>query len=791
MPIQIQCPNVKCQQTVTVQEAIAGRSVRCRKCGTAFRATPTLDGQSNDTGVSTIGCDNGLFTSFPIEYGRYRILQLLGKGGMGAVYLAMDSQLNRKVALKIPFFNAKEEPKRAERFIREARSAASLHHPNICTVFDAGDVNGRPFITMAYIVGTPLEDLFEEDRLLPVHSAVEIIRKMAVALQKAHDQSIVHRDLKPANVMITPDGEPVIMDFGLAKLVGETDAKEARLTKDGAILGTPRYMAPEQVNGDQNAIAPATDVYALGVMLFELLTGRAPYSGSLLSVLSQIASAPVPNAKDLRSDIDEQLNTICRKAMAKAAIDRFATMDDLEAALSLWASVSSGSISNESRIRSVEFPGTVDGRMTTISGAMRSKTSGRKLGSHTLDGRNGRSLTSGTNEMSHASSVIAEAQSIRSPQSRVLAPIRFLLADSGRIVTLLSAIAGVIILALIAAIALGHWKRDSSLEKDAVVAVSRSETKDATTNPAKINNTTLVAVPPLRPSLSASDATPSKVLEFQRPEFGEWSKSVRMMPAHRQVEEVTRKLKELNPGFNGVLEPIFVGDAVTELTFITDAVTDISPVRALEKLSTLRCSGSSHFSGTLQDLAPLSGLKLQALSCYGTMVSDLTPLMGMPLASLHCQNTSVSDLSPLEGLPLRVLFCGWTRISSLSPLQGMNLSSLDCGTTNVSDLSPLVNMPISHLEFGQTKVQDISPLKEMPLQFLYFGGSPVSDLSPLAGMPLLSLDFARTKIEDISALKGMPLQYLNFVGSPVSDLSPLEGMPLRELRLTSRGCFKT
>jgi serine/threonine protein kinase len=685
---------------------------------------------------------------------------LLGKGGMGAVYLAMDSQLNRKVALKIPFFNAKEEPKRAARFVREARSAASLHHPNICTVFDVGEVNGRPFITMAYIVGTPLEDLFDEDRLLPVATAVEIIRKMALALQKAHDLSIVHRDLKTANVMITPDGEPVVMDFGLAKLVGETDAADAHLTKEGAILGTPRYMAPEQVSGDQNAIGPVTDVYALGVMLFELLTGRAPYSGPLFSMLSQIASAPVPNAKDLRREIDEQLSLICRKAMAKAAMDRFASMVELEAALSQWASVSSGALSEKSVVTGVESPNTVDGRATTISGTLRSKPSGRKSSSQTLDGSTRRSLTSRTTETSRNPSVIAEAQPIRSLQSRVAARVRFLLADSHRIVTQLSVIAGLIILTLIAAITLGHWKRNSIPEREAVAAVSPSEIKDVSENPAKINSATLVASPPLRPSLSTSDARLSEVLEFQRPEFKPWNttafqkwiKDVDAMTAEQQVEAVSKKLVELNPGFDGKVTPTIESRTVTGLHFSTGNVKDISPVRALRELKVLFQPGFfENRSSLLSDLSPLEGMSLISLTCQYTNVSDLTPLKGMKLKLLELNGSPVTDLSALKGIPLEGLNCNFTHVSDLTPLKAMPLKSLSIWGTKVTDLTPLAGLPLIGLSMNSTNVSDLSVLKGMQLVAMYCNNTKVSDYSSLEGMPLrfLHLDFNPSRDTDL------------------------------------------
>jgi serine/threonine protein kinase len=185
----------------------------------------------------------------PAEFGRYRVLRLLGRGGMGAVYLAHDTQLGRQVALKMPFLGAAESPQRAERFVREARSAAVLQHPNICTVFDAGQIDGRPFLTMAYIAGTPLEAEIDPEAPMSQVRAAEIARKIALALEHAHRKGIVHRDLKPANIMLTAEGDPVVMDFGLARRHSEAENNEAKLTHDGGIVGTPSYVSPEQVKG--------------------------------------------------------------------------------------------------------------------------------------------------------------------------------------------------------------------------------------------------------------------------------------------------------------------------------------------------------------------------------------------------------------------------------------------------------------------------------------------------------------------------------------------------------------
>jgi serine/threonine protein kinase len=197
------------------------------------------------------------FGRLPAPFGRYRLLKVLGQGGMGTVYLAGDPQLDRLVALKVPRFAADDDPEARGRFFREARAAATLRHAHICPVYDVGVVDGVHYLTMAYIEGRPLSDLVGPGRKpLPVRGVVALVRKLALALEEAHRQRVVHRDLKPANVMLTGRGEPVIMDFGLARRAGKRDA---RVTQEGTILGTPAYMAPEQARATPTTSArPAT-----------------------------------------------------------------------------------------------------------------------------------------------------------------------------------------------------------------------------------------------------------------------------------------------------------------------------------------------------------------------------------------------------------------------------------------------------------------------------------------------------------------------------------------------------
>jgi serine/threonine protein kinase len=267
----------------------------------------------------------------PASFGRYELTRLLGHGGMGAVYLARDTQLDRSVALKVPFFTAEDGPHVLERFFREARAAATLHHANICPIFDVGEINGIHFLTMAYIDGRSLAEVLRRGKQpISPRQAVTLVRRVALALAEAHRRQIVHRDLKPGNIMLTRDGTPIITDFGLAR---RCDTKDVRLTQSGTIVGTPAYMAPEQAKGKFEEMGPSCDIYSLGVILYEVLTRRLPFYGEPLELLAKLLTdEPEPPSQRCPA-IDAALDAICLKALAKKPADRYATMTDFAAAL--------------------------------------------------------------------------------------------------------------------------------------------------------------------------------------------------------------------------------------------------------------------------------------------------------------------------------------------------------------------------------------------------------------------------------------------------------------------------
>jgi WD40 repeat protein len=261
----------------------------------------------------------------------YEILGELGRGGMGVVYRARQRRPKRVVALKMIRDGGGTRPMGLNRFRAEAEAAARLQHPHIVQIYEVGDRDGRPYYSMEFVEGGSL-DKKTAKAPLPARQAAELLEVLARAVHYAHQHGVVHRDLKPANVLLALDGTPKISDFGLAKCLGEGAAGSAVAcrTQSGDVLGTPSYMAPEQAAGQSRRIGPLVDVYALGAILYEALTGRPPFQGdSLMDVLLQVRShEPVP-PKRLQPRVPRDLETICIKAMAKVPARRYTSAADL------------------------------------------------------------------------------------------------------------------------------------------------------------------------------------------------------------------------------------------------------------------------------------------------------------------------------------------------------------------------------------------------------------------------------------------------------------------------------
>ncbi|MDB5337475.1 MAG: serine/threonine protein kinase [Planctomycetaceae bacterium] len=259
-------------------------------------------------------------TDLPQIHG-YEVESVLGRGGMGIVYLARDLRLNRPVAIKMLLAGAYAGVGEQERFLREAESVAGLRHANIVQVYGAADHDGKSYFTMEYFEGGNLAQMLAGTPQ-PARKAAELLATLADAIHTAHQSGIVHRDLKPANVLLTADGIPKIADFGLARQFDSDDG----LTLSGARLGTPSYMAPEQTLGKSHMVGPAADIYALGAILYEMLIGRPPFQGENAVDIGRqvIADEPVPPAR-LNAKVPRDLETICLKCLFKDPSRRYAT----------------------------------------------------------------------------------------------------------------------------------------------------------------------------------------------------------------------------------------------------------------------------------------------------------------------------------------------------------------------------------------------------------------------------------------------------------------------------------
>jgi serine/threonine-protein kinase len=252
-------------------------------------------------------------TTPTILAGRYRVLDRLGAGGMATVYLAEDERLGRKVAVKRLHSDSPEDA--AQRFDREAKVGASLSHPNLVTVFDTVADDEGVLIVMEYVEGENLAQLMSRERV-PPEQAVSIIRQVAGALDHAHQAGVVHRDVKPANILITPDGKAKLVDLGIA-----TASERTQITAVGTVLGTPSYMAPEQLEG--GAITKAVDIYALGAVAFELLSGRKARQGRTpVEIAHQIASDPTPDIREAWSDAPPAAAAVLQQAMSRDRDER-------------------------------------------------------------------------------------------------------------------------------------------------------------------------------------------------------------------------------------------------------------------------------------------------------------------------------------------------------------------------------------------------------------------------------------------------------------------------------------
>lgn len=313
--LSVRCPH--CAHLIELSPGAPLSSIHCDSCGTDFSVV-------DDAAASQAAADIG-------QIGQFEVLGKVGTGAFGTVWKARDPRLDRWVSIKIPR-HRQLDPAEADQFLREARAAAQLRHPNIVSVHEVGRDANLIYLVCDFVEGVSLADWLTRQRLSP-HEAARLAAKLARALQHAHDAGVIHRDVKPQNILIDHAGEPHLTDFGLAR----REAGEVTLTLDGQLLGTPAYMSPEQARGEAHTADRRTDVYSLGAVLFQLLTGELPFRGNARMILQQVIQDDPPSLRKLNAHVPRDLETITLKCLAKDPGRRYLSARELADELDRFA----------------------------------------------------------------------------------------------------------------------------------------------------------------------------------------------------------------------------------------------------------------------------------------------------------------------------------------------------------------------------------------------------------------------------------------------------------------------
>ena len=812
---------------------------------------------------------------------RYALGCEVARGGMGAILRATDLSIERTVAMKVALDPASMDAEILQRFTQEAKLTGQLEHPNIVPVYDlSSDDHDRPFYTMKFVTGVTLHDILSKlkngDATTVAHYSLTqlltIFQKVGDAVAFAHSRNVIHRDLKPANIMVGEYGEVLVMDWGLAKVVGgersaisgqrseggethswarvsdpahppteglvvpqktcgpeigdrrqtELAALNAQLsplnsqpapalTLAGQIMGSPQYMAPEQAAGEVDKLDARTDIFALGGILYHILTLHPPVSGeSVEQMLENILAGeilppiyyntktgrklggtikvgektfPQPPLIPLRhcpeGRIPESLGAVAMKALALQQADRYPSVLEFQKDIAAYQGGFATGAEKANAWRQLALLVKRHKKEFMLAAVAMLVLLGTVTGF----------LVKVVHEKNRAEVEKQHAQTERDRAEKTLVSLREtapVFRDQAAAETRDQRLAEALkkieyAIELRPDVAEYHYLKGNLLQTSLRFAEAQ-ELYQATLarDPAHVlAQENLALCEKLRAENIGRDELPRATLKELR---GAMIRQGRLHEANILLPRLGKDIPLMVDacskaiGHNGTAN-LINGDTIQ--VALNNAVDSFSMLRGLrfDILIANRCQ--------VTDLSPLHGIALTEFYYASTPVSDLSPLKGMPLTVLTISGAKVTDLSPLTATPLKLLhFDGNSKIADLTPLTGMPLTNLSAAFTEIHDLTPLRGMPLQYLNLCACRpVADLKPLEGMPLNYLNIQSTSVKDLKPLRDMPLHYLYCTMTRVADLSPLQGMPLEELHLNGTPAGDLTPLRGMPLRTLEL--------
>ncbi len=763
--------------------------------------------------------------------GFYSLEGVVATGGMGAVLKAQDNNLARTVALKVMLNSAEASEQTIFSFVAEAQITGQLEHPNIVPLHDIGvAADGTIYYTMKLIEGRTLRDILKDIKegnadtiqRFPLSRLLTVFQKVCDGIAYAHSRRVVHRDLKPDNVMVGEFGEVLVLDWGLAKVLpepGHADTEEhsgefsgplpaagdAMGTMVGQVKGTPNYMAPEQAEGRVGDIDCRSDIYALGGILYCILTQQPPVmGGNLEEILTKVSSGDIApptvfNDKPVENPagqvaphcpdgvIPEALSAVAMKCMAREREHRYQSCEELQGDIAAYQ----GGYATRAQ----------DANIFTLMKLLLQRNKKEvfmAIGAVILAfvvalgflGKVKLSEIKAQAALTEAKATVAKLRET-APSMAAVAEGKLRELKFNEAMTNISQA-----LELDPSIARFHSIKGnihlSLLEiAEARQAFEKARELDPNLAGAARSSSLCAAIIRDNPDLKKlSDKSKREIYEVLR-EQG------RIEEAGRIFAMVAATDTQVVVAFRRQLAAAKIKPELLERDGSGRYSLDLSenPVASLEALQSIPLASLNLAGSTnVTDLGPLKGMPLTTLDLSRINgLADLSPLKGMQLASLNLKGCGgVLDLAPLGGMPLVRLDVSDTKITDLKPLTGAKLERLDASGSQVRDLTALAGMPLRWLNLERTKVLNLGPLKGAPLQFLSLDhNTSVRDISALAGMPLVTNLMSQTLVRDITALKGMRLQHLTLYKTPVQDIAPLAGMTslrlldLREATISS------